>query len=96
MYTQAEYDAEVTALATLQAAYDSLIGSGANAVYTQEEYENAVWEAIHKGIEITASNLGYAFANDGEGFDDANDEAVIEYMEGICSGEVSASSGACK
>ena len=96
MYTQAEYDAEVTALATLQAAYDALIGSGANAVYTQEEYENAVWEAIHKGIEITASNLGYAFANDGEGFDDANDEAVIEYMEGICSGEVSASSGACK
>ena len=94
MYTQAEYDTEVTALATLQAAYDALIGSGANAVYTQEEYENAVWEAIHKGIEITASNLGYAFANDGAAFDAAIDEDRIEYMESICSGEVF-SSGAC-
>ena len=94
MYTQAEYDAEVTALATLQAAYDALIGSGANAVYTQFEYENAVLEGVNKGIAITAANLSYAFANDGAAFDAAIDEDRIEYMESICSGEVF-SSGAC-
>ena len=42
MYTQAEYDAEVTALATLQAAYDALIEAGDDAVYTQLEYEQFV------------------------------------------------------
>ena len=94
MYTQAEYDAEVTALATLQAAYDALIGSGDNAVYTQFEYENAVLEGVNKGIAITAANLSYAFANDGAAFDAAIDEDRIEYMESICSGEVF-SSGAC-
>ena len=88
MYTQAEYDAEVTALATLQAAYDALIGSGDNAVYTQFEYENAVLEGVNKGIAITAANLSYAFANDGAAFDAAIDEDRIEYMESICSGEV--------
>ena len=53
MYTQAEYDAEVTAFATLQAAYDALIGSGANAVYTQFEYEDAVWYALSNGASIS-------------------------------------------
>ena len=94
MYTQAEYDAEVTALATLQAAYDALIGSGANAVYTQEEYEYAVWEAIHKGIEITAAEIGLACANKAGQFSNNISEAKLEYLEGICSGQVS-NSGYC-
>ena len=93
MYTQAEYDAEVTALATLQAAYDALIGSGDNASYTQ--YENAVFAAVQKGLSIYAANLSYFMAGDGAGMLAAVNEDREEYMEGICSGEVDESSGAC-
>ena len=88
MYTQAEYDAEVTALATLQAAYDALIGSGDNASYTQYEYENAVFAAVQKGLSIYAANLSYFMAGDGAGMLAAVNEDREEYMEGICSGEV--------
>ena len=95
MYTQAEYDAEVTALATLQAAYDALIGSGDNASYTQYEYENAVFAAVQKGLSIYAANLSYFMAGDGAGMLAAVNEDREEYMEGICSGEVDESSGAC-
>ena len=95
MYTQAEYDAEVTALATLQAAYDALIGSGDNASYTQYEYENAVFAAVQKGLSIYAANLSYFMAGDGAGMLAAVNEDREEYMEGICSGEVSPSSSAC-
>ena len=95
MYTQAEYDAEVTALATLQAAYDALIGSGDNASYTQYEYENAVFAAVQKGMSIYAANLSYFMAGDGAGMLAAVNEDREEYMEGICSGEVDESSGAC-
>ena len=95
MYTQTEYDAEVTALATLQAAYDALIGSGDNASYTQYEYENAVFAAVQKGLSIYAANLSYFMAGDGAGMLAAVNEAREEYMEGICSGEVDESSGAC-
>ena len=95
MYTQAEYDAEVTALASLQAAYDALIGSGDNASYTQYEYENAVFAAVQKGLSIYAANLSYFMAGDGAGMLAAVNEDREEYMEGICSGEVDESSGAC-
>ena len=95
MYTQAEYDAEVTAHASLQAAYDALIGSGDNASYTQYEYENAVFAAVQKGLSIYAANLSYFMAGDGAGMLAAVNEDREEYMEGIWSCEVDESSGAC-
>ena len=97
MFTQTDVDdavAEATEDMYTQAEYDAAVGAGANAVYTQDEYEDAVIEGVNKGIEITAANLSYAFANDGAAFDAAIDEDRIEYMESICSGEVF-ESGAC-
>ena len=80
MYTQAEYDAEVTALATLQAAYDALIEAGDDAVYTQFEYKDAVWYALSNGFSLANGECydKYRYQCDG----------LTEYMEGICSGDV--------
>ena len=81
MYTQAEYDAEVTALATLQAAYDALIEAGDDAVYTQYEYEDAVWNTLSYTWTLSRGSDchdKYRYNCDG----------ITEYMEGICSGDV--------
>ena len=81
MYTQAEYDAEVTASAKLQAAYDALIEAGDDAVYTQYEYEDAVWNTLSYTWTLSRGSDchdKYRYNCDG----------ITEYMEGICSGDV--------
>ena len=81
MYTQAEYDAEVTATAKLQAAYDALIEAGDDAVYTQYEYEDAVWNTLSYTWTLSRGSDchdKYRYNCDG----------ITEYMEGICSGDV--------
>ena len=81
MYTQAEYDAEVTATAKLQAAYDALIEAGDDAVYTQYEYEDAVWNTLSYTWTLSRGpdcHDKYRYNCDG----------ITEYMEGICSGDV--------
>ena len=97
MFTQTDVDdavAEATEDMYTQAEYDAAVGAGANAVYTQDEYEDAVIEGVNKGIEITAAEIGLACANKAGQFSNNINEAKLEYMEGICSGQVS-NSGYC-
>ena len=57
--------------------------------------DSAVFAAVQKGLSIYAANLSYFMAGDGAGMLAAVNEDREEYMEGICSGEVDESSGAC-